>query len=234
MIKNYFKIAFRNLWRHRGFSALNIFGLAVGMAACFLIFLYIKFELSYDSFHSKSDRIYRVVADIKTPTEVIHGSGPAWAVAPNAKDEFPDIEEFVRVAENDNVLFRKGDIKFIEEKAMWADSAFFRVFDFKLLKGDPNSALREPFSVVLTEENAKKYFGKENPMGKTLLITGDAKPATVTGVMEDIPENSQIQGGPVLSMSTITTEFAPGIDSQWGNYGAHAYFLLKKGINQIN
>jgi putative ABC transport system permease protein len=85
MIKNYLKIAFRNLWRHRAFSFINIMGLSVGMAACFLIFLYIQFELGYDTFHNKADRIYRVVADIKTPTEVINAGGPSWAAPPNIK-----------------------------------------------------------------------------------------------------------------------------------------------------
>ncbi|HEX8357212.1 MAG TPA: ABC transporter permease, partial [Segetibacter sp.] len=190
MIKNYLKVAFRKLWSHKTFSFINIIGLAVGMTACFLIYLYVTFEMSYDSFHTKADRIYRVVADIKTPTEVINAGGPAWAVAPNAKDEFPEIEAFVRVAGGDNVLIRKDEIKFQEENCAWADSAFFRVFDFKLLKGDPQTALKEQFSIVLSETAAKKYFGKADPINQTLLITGDAFPAKVTGVMKDIPENS--------------------------------------------
>lgn len=231
MIKNYFKIAFRNLWRHKGFSFINILGLTVGMTACFLIFLYISFELSYDSFHSKADRIYRVVADIKTPTEVIKAGGPSWAVPPNAKDEFPEIEAFVRIAGGDNVLVRKGDIKFQEENSMWADSTFFKVFDFKLLKGDPKTALKDPFSIVFTESTAKKYFGDKDPVGQTLLITGDGLPAKVTGVMKDIPENSQIKGDIVMSMSTITKQWNSGLDSQWGNYGAQAYFLLNAQTN---
>ena len=231
MIKNYFKIAFRNLWKNKVFSFINIMGLTVGMTACFLIFLYVKFELSYDSFNSKADRIYRVVSDIKTPTEVLHASGPAWAVAPNAKDEFPEIESFVRVTGEDNVLMRKGDIKFQEEHAAWADSALFNVFDFKLLKGNPNTALKEPFSIVFSETAAKKYFGKTDPMGQTLLITGDKLPAKVTGIMKDIPENSQIKAEVFLSMTTITQKFNQSLDSQWGNYGASAYILLKPGTN---
>src|SRR5262245_8475904 len=124
MFRNYFKIALRNLWKHKVFSFINIMGLTVGMSACFLIFLYVSFELNYDSFHSKDDRIYRVVADIKTPTEVIHANSPAWAVPPNAKSEFPEIESFVRIA-GDEILARKGDIKFKEENAAWVDSSFF-------------------------------------------------------------------------------------------------------------
>ncbi len=231
MFKNYFKTAFRNLWKHKAFSLLNILGLTVGLTACFLIFLYVKFELSYDAFNSKADRIYRIVCDIKTPTETLHAGGPSWAVPPNAKDEFPEVEQFVRIAGGDNVLIRKGNIKFQEDNAMWADSAFFKVFDFKLLKGNPNTALKEPFSVVFTETAAKKYFGKTDPVGQTLLITGDGLPATVTGVMKDMPENSQIKGDVVLSMSTITQKFNAGLDSQWGNYGASAYLLLKPNTN---
>jgi putative ABC transport system permease protein len=231
MIKNYFKIAVRNLWRHKAFSLINILGLAVGMTACFLIFLYVSFELSYDTFHSKADRTYRIVCDIKTPTEVINASGPSWAVPPNAKNEFPEIESFVRIAGGDNVLVRKGDIKFQEGNTMWADSAFFNVFDFKLIKGNPETALKEPLSIVFTESTAKKYFGKSDPMGQTLLLTGEALPAKVTGVMKDIPENSQIKGDIVLSMSTITQKFNQSLDSQWGNYGASAYLLLKPGVN---
>ncbi len=231
MIKNYFKIAFRNLWKNKVFSFINIMGLTVGMTACFLIFLYVKFELSYDSFNTKADRIYRVVSDIKTPTEVLHASGPAWAVAPNAKDEFPEIESFVRIAGGDNVLIKKGNIKFQETNAAWADSALFKVFDFKLLKGNPNTALKEPFSIVFSETAAKKYFGKTDPMGQTLLITGDKLPAKVTGIMKDIPENSQVKADVFLSMTTITQKFNQSLDSQWGNYGASAYLLLKRGTN---
>jgi putative ABC transport system permease protein len=231
MIKNYLKVAFRKLWSHKVFSFINILGLAIGMTACFLIFLYVSFELSYDNFHSKADRTYRVVADIKTPTEVINAGGPAWAVAPNAADEFPEVESFVRIAGGDKVLFRKGDLKFQEENTAWADSAFFKVFDFKLLRGNSNTALKEPFSIVFSETAAKKYFGKEDPVGQTLLITGDALPAKVTGIMKDIPENSQIKADVILSMTTITQNFAKGIDSQWGNYGAAAYLLLKPGTN---
>src|SRR6185503_5852997 len=114
MIKNYLKIAFRNLWRHKVFSFINVMGLTVGMTACLLIFLYVRFELSYDNFHSKADRIYRVVADIKTPTEVLRSLGPAWSVPSHVKLDFPEVEAFTRV-HYDHVLFRKGDIKFNEE-----------------------------------------------------------------------------------------------------------------------
>src|SRR5689334_17783298 len=230
MLKNYFKIAFRNLWRHKIFSLINIMGLAVGMTAGFLIFLYVSFELSYDSFHSKADRIYRIVADIKTPTEVINADRPAWAVPPNVKAEFPEVESFVRVAD-DGLLIRKGDEAFQEDNAAWVDSSFFHVFDFKLLKGNPQTVLKEPYTIVLSEVAAKKYFGKEDPIGKTLLITGDLHPAKVTGVMEDMPENSQIKRDMLLSMTTRTLGLDSSADTRWGSYWPHAYLLLKPGTN---
>jgi len=231
MIKNYLKIAFRNLWRHRVFSLLNITGLTVGMVAFFLIFLYVHFELSYDSFHSKADRIYRIVCDIKTPTETLHFSVPAWAVVPHVPAEFQEVESAVRVMTGDNLLVKRGDAKFQETNVAWADSNFFHVFDFPLLKGNPKTALNNQFSVVLSESAAKKYFGHENPMGQSLLITGDNYHATVTGVMKDIPENSQIKADMILSMNTITQKFSRGLDDQWGNYGASGYLLLKPGVN---
>ncbi len=230
MIKNYFKIAFRNLWRHKIFSFINIMGLTVGMTAFFLIFLYVKFELSYDSFNTKADRIYRIVCDIKTPTETINASGPAWAVAPHLQEAFPEIESAVRL-DKTSLLVRRENIKFQEDNAMFADSAFFNVFSFKLLKGNPNTALKNKFSIVLTETAAKKYFGKEDPIGKTLTITDNNKLATVTGVMQDMPENSQIRADMLVSMNTLTEEFNKGLNDQWGNYSDQAFLLLKPGAN---
>src|ERR1700754_2460565 len=112
MIKNYLRIAFRNLWRHKGFSFLNIIGLTIGMTAFFLIFLYVHFELSYDSFHTKADRIYRVVADIKTPTETIHTSVPAWPVPLHMAQELQEVENAVRINLGDNWLVTQGDRHF--------------------------------------------------------------------------------------------------------------------------
>ena len=230
MISHYLKIAFRKLWSSKTFSFLNIIGLATGMTACFLIYQYVSFELSYDGFHSKGDRIYRLVTDIKTPTEVINASGPAWAVAPFAKNDFPEVESFVRLS-NNTTLVRIGDKKFQEEKAFLADSSFFNVFDFKLLKGNPHTALTEPFSVVLSESTAKKYFDKQDPVGKTVLLLNDGYPTTVKGVMEDLPANSQVSADLLISMSTVTKNLSPGLDSQWTNYGATAFLLLRPGVD---
>jgi len=231
MIKNYLKIAFRNLWRHRVFSFINILGLTVGMTAFFLIFMYVRFELAYDHSHSKIDRIYRIVCDIKTPTETLNAGGPAWAVGAHIKQEFNnDIEAAVRLG-GSSLLVRRGDVKFQEDNSFFADSAFFGMFDFPLLKGNPKTALKDELTIVLSETAAKKYFGKEDPLGKTVLLTADGFNATVTGVMKDMPENSTIKADVLVSMVTRTRKFNPHLDDQWGNYGNRTYVLLKPGVN---
>lgn len=225
MLKNYLKIAFRNLWKHKVFSFINIMGLTVGMSACFLIFLYVNFEMTYDAFNTKADRIYRLVTDIKTPSETINTGVTSWAFAPTIKRDFPEVEAFTRVS-GGSFLVRKGDIKFQEEKTIFADSSLFEVFDLKLVKGNPKTALKDQFSLVFTEKAAKKYFGDRDPIGQTLLLSGEGFPAVVTGVMKDIPENSQIKGDMFVSMSTLTEKFNKGLDEQWGNFGATSYLLL--------
>lgn len=179
MFKNYLTIALRNLWRHKGFSLLNIAGLAVGLTAGFLTLLYVSFELSYDSFHSKVERIYRVVADIKTPTENIEASTVAWAVLPNMTNEFPEIEASVRIRGTD-MLVRKNDMRFEESNVIAAEADFFEIFDFNLTQGDPKLALKVPYSLVLSATSAKKYFGEENPIGQTLKIIEEA---TITEII---------------------------------------------------
>ncbi len=154
MLKNYFKIAFRTLLRHKAFSFINVMGLAVGMTACFLIFLYVSFETSYDNFHTKADRIYRIVSEVKTPSESISSGITIAPLAINLKRDFPEVEDAVRLAA-DGFLVKKGNVKFQEERAVLADSTLFNVFDFTLLEGNKNTALKEPMSIVLSHTTAK-------------------------------------------------------------------------------
>ena len=229
MLKNFFKITFRNLWRHKGFSFINILGLAVGMAACFLIFLYVHFERSYDSFHSKSSNIYRLVTDVITPSETIHAGITSWPMGPNIKADFPEVEAAVRV-QRTSMLVTKDEKKFQEENVLYADSTFFKMFDFPLSEGNPQTVLKEASSVVLTKSAAKKYFGVTDPIGQTVLLL-DYYPAKVTGVMEDLPENSHIKAEMLVSMSTLTQTINPGQDEQWSNFDATTYLLLAPGTN---
>jgi putative ABC transport system permease protein len=230
MIRNYFKIAFRNLAKHKLFSFINVLGLSAGMTACFLIALYVHFELTYDAFNQKAGRIYRVAADVKTSSETLHYAISPWAMALNMQKEFPQVDAFVRV-QKDETLFRKGDLKFNEDNTVLADSTLFKVFDLKLLKGDPKTALVAPLSLVLTETAARKYFGDSDPMGQALLFGDDSEPALITGIMQDPPLNSQIKGDIFVSMSTYTAHQDKNIEREWGSFGAIAFVLLKPGTD---
>ena len=133
MLKNFLTTAIRNLWRHKGFSFINILGLAVGLTACFLIFLYVTFETSYDNFHSKAGRIYRVITDTKTPTETIKQSHTTTPIAINMKKDFPEVEDAVRLG-TDEYLVRKGNLKFQEKGSVLADSTLFRIFELQVIE----------------------------------------------------------------------------------------------------
>jgi len=227
MFRNYLKIAFRTLWASRGFSLLNVLGLSVGLSACFLIFLYVRFEYSYDDFHSKADRIYRVVTDLKTPTSAEQDAGTTGPIAINVKKDIPEVEDAVRLTA-DQFLFRKNDFKFQEKHVLFADSTLFNIFDFPLIAGDKKTALASPMSIVISQSAAKKYFGDSNPLGQQLLMTAAAIPATITGVMKDIPENSQIPADMFVSMSSFKPIYGhPSQDSEWTMHNYITYVLLK-------
>jgi len=227
MFRNYFKTAWRNLVKKKIFSFINILGLAVGMAACFLIFLYVSFETSYDSFNTKADRIYRIVSDVKTPSETVGDGTTIAPLAPYLKKDFPEVEDAVRFSV-DGFLVKKGDIKFQEKRAVCADSTVFNIFDFPLVEGNKKTALTEPMSIVLSQTLAKKYFGNADPLGQHVLLTGAAINATITGIMKDIPVNSQIQADLFVSMSSYKQIYGQATsDSEWTDHNYYTYLLLK-------
>lgn len=230
MFKNYFKIACRNLWRHRAFTFLNILGLSVGMAVFFLIYIYVRFETGYDSFNTKADRIYRVVSDLESRSETLHWASTAAPVAINIKADFPEVASFVRLYQG-GVLVRKGDIKFQESNTVFADSTLFKIFDLPLIAGNRETILKDPLSLVLSETMAKKYFGNADPLGQTLTFTSDNLNATVTGVMKDIPENSSIKADMFVSLSTMATQFKDSMDYRWRSYVLYSYLLLQPHTN---
>jgi putative ABC transport system permease protein len=181
MFKNYFKISVRSLYKHKFYSLINISGLSIGLAACLLIVLYISNELSYDKFHQDSERIYRMA----------NGQNGNWTPARlgiQAKMDFPEIEEIVRLSGPGESTFKLGDKVFRESQGFAADSTFHKIFSVKFLEGNPDKALTEPFSVVLTESIAKKYFGNESAFGQFIDIDGET--TKVTGVIADPPNNT--------------------------------------------
>lgn len=193
MIKNYFKIAWRSLLKYKVFSFINIFGLATGMACSLLIFLFVKDELSYDRYHKNADRVYRVVKDfINDDGSRIPDATSPTALAPAMQREIPEVETVTRLFPNwgGSWIVEYGDKKISEQKFWRADSNFFDVFTYSFIKGDPKTALNDVSSVVITETVAKRYFGKEDPLGKTLTISCCGGSLKVSGVIRDVPANS--------------------------------------------
>ncbi len=232
MIRNYFKIALRNMARNRLYAFLNIIGLAVGIACCILILLYIHDELSFDRFHEKADRIHRLNStftiqerhlDIATVTHV-HG--------PMLKAEFPEVENYVRMTHyGSHRLVQHEDRSFEEEKFLWADASLFAVFSFRLIAGDPSSALIEPNSLVITQNMAEKYFGNEDPLGKNLRINREDL-YKVTGVVENIPQASHFRPDFFASFSTLKLEPSGNMaEDLLSNVNYHTYLLLRKGTD---
>ena len=231
MIANIIKVAFRNLFKHFGYSFINILGLAIGLASTIFIFLYVINELTYDRFHEKSDRIYRVWILGNMPgTEMRHAvSSPPMMEA--MLMDYPEVESAVRMHKSRGWLVRSGDRKFLETEReyIFADSTFFDVFSFKLLQGNPKTCLRDPRSIVLTEEYANKYFGDEDPMGKTFRIEQDTNFYSITGVMQDLPVNSHIQFKMLGSLSTIERSRS----TNWVNHNFYTYFVLAPGTDPV-
>ena len=232
MLRSYFITATRNLVKHRFYTLINVLGLAIGMTCCLLIFLYVQHELNYDQFHEKKDRIYRVVTDIKTPTETLNIWSTSAPMVAYMKADFLEVENMVRF-DDAGLLIQRGEQTFQEDESMFADSTFFRVFDFTLLHGNPNTALVAPFSIVLTEDAAQRYFGDEDPLGQRLRMEGEHD-LTVTGVMQNVPENSNFTFDVLLSLSTRLEKLDPNRAEQWDNFGYQSYVLLSDQANVSN
>jgi len=230
MIRNYIQVALRNLMKNRGYASINIFGLAIGLAASIFIFLYVINELTYDRFHEKSDRIYKAWISGMMPTGEIHDAVTAGPMAGAMLADYPEVEQAVRLRQYGSFLIRRGDRVFNEtrEDFMFTDSTFFDVFSFRLLKGDPHTCLKEPRSIVLTEEYAKKYFGDEDPIGQSLKIEQDTNVSVITGVMQDFPENSHFH---CKMLGTINTLPETMDNLSWVNQNFHTYVVLAEGTD---
>jgi putative ABC transport system permease protein len=224
MFKNYFITSMRSLMRNKGFSAINIIGLAVGLATFSMISLYVYHELSFDRYHKNANRIFRIVENLRTENEMLLQSTSSPPMGPRMKKEFPEVEAYVRM-QNWSLLAQRNDISAYEPNSYIADSSVFDVFSFNLIKGDKKTALREPFSIVLTESMAKKYFGNEDPVGQTIKMDYDNY--NVTGVMEDVPENSHFQFSNLISFSTWSRNQKDNEDGAWFWNGFHTYLLLR-------
>ena len=203
MIRNNLKVTVRSLWKNKVASAINIFGLTVGLTSCLLIALYVQHEASFDSFEKNGKRIARVIMEyaFDGSPETKRGNFTSTKVAPEFSRIFPEVEYAIRM-DSDDMIVKHGDNLVTEPHFLFADSTFFKMFSADLVQGNPAEALNGPFKVVLTESTAKKYFGNENPMGKVLLTGTDEIPYEVTGVIRDYPSNSQIRFDFLASFSS--------------------------------
>jgi putative ABC transport system permease protein len=227
MIKNYIKIAWRNLLRNKGFSAINILGLAIGMASAILILLWIQNEVSHDRFHEKKDRLY-----VANNRDKFNGELWAWGttskpLAPALKQEYPEVEEAVRITDAP-FLFTVGD-KHLNLAGYFTDPGFFNTFSFPFVEGN-SKALNGRYNIVLTQKTAKKLFGNEDAMGKTVKIDSTDN-FTVTGILKDLPNNTAFDFEYLLPWSYMTK--IGWDDNYWGNNSVETFILLKPGVTQV-
>jgi putative ABC transport system permease protein len=198
-------------------------GLSTGLTVCYFAFLYVNFELSYDSFHEKANEIYRLSTDVKTSNGIDY-RGSSAPIGPMVKEKFPEVQSATRIL-LDYLIIENELGLYNEEKIAYADSTLFTVFSFPLTLGNPSHVLNAPFNVVLSETCARKYFGVENPIGKTLLINGKNQ-AYVTGVMEDMPHNSHFRVSMLVSMSTLLKTWNPSLENNWTYLRFYTYLVL--------
>ena len=227
MFKNLIRVAFRNFWKDKGYSILNILGLTIGITFSLLLIFYIIDELSFDRFHKKADRIYRVVSYINEPTNKMKWTATQFPLGPQIQRDYPEIEESVRFVNTDRRMYQNGELKFYEEKIFFADSNVFNVFTYDFLEGNGKTALMQPNSIVLTKSLAEKYFGKGKAAVGQALRTNRDEVYKVTAVIKDHPKNAHLIFNGLISVNTLPRDFA----NNWGGFGFYTYVLLKPNTN---
>ena len=231
MLSSYFKIALRNLQRHPGYTAINVFGFSIGLACCLFIALYVRHELSFDRFHEKADRIYRLVVDANIGSQEIQAPLSSAPVADALFYTFPEVEHVARIFRSEflgaeGVTVERDEHRFIESRFYYVDSTLFDVFSFELIHGEQATALTEPNTVVLTEETALKYFGVRDPLGEVLRVN-DEQEYTVTGVVANVPSTSHWQFDFIASLSTLPV----ANEVNWFGNRFSTYFVLHEGAD---
>ncbi len=241
MIRNHLKIAFRNLFKRKGYALLNILGLAIGIACCILIFQYVAYERSYDSFPEKADQIVRLRLDSYQQGKLAWQSATSYpAFGPTLKKDFPEVEDYCRLIDADLLLSNEErNVKFYEEKGYYADPSFLSMFNLQLIKGNPKTALNAPGKILLSEKTAKKYFGNDEAMGKRLVYR-DAEYTTafeVTGIFKEFPSNSHLIINHLVSYSSLGSRLRQegdttnATETNFGWYDFYTYLQMKQGTD---
>lgn len=231
LLSNYLKVARRNLFNQKGRSFINVAGLALGMACAILLLLWINHQQSFDKFHKNAKNLYKLIDDQKTPQGIFHWDQAPEPAGPTIKDNIPGVKDVSRFYQW-QVVVKYGNNKFVEKEVFLVDSSFFNMFSFQLIQGNPATALSQPFSAVISETMAKKYFGNENPIGKILAFNG-RMPISVTGVIKDAPQNSSLKPE-ILIPFDITKKW--GVKPNWSNFSYPTFIQLgdEIQINEIN
>ncbi|GAB3809193.1 ABC transporter permease [Spirosoma humi] len=227
MIQNYIKVAWRNLILHKAFAAINVIGLAIGLATCLLIVLFVQHELSYDRYHAKADRIFRITMDGQVGGKAINIVPVGVPVGPAIVHDYPGVEAATRLHNGGTFIVKNATEGFKEEHVIFPDSNFFEVFSIPLLKGQAKTVLREPNTVVLTETIARKYFGEQDPIGKTLTL-GTQGLFRVTGVCQDVPLNTHFHYDIFASIRSVQ------LRETWLSSGVYTYVVLRPGYSIDN
>lgn len=226
MLKNYLKIAIRNLFKNKVFSSINIFGLAIGLATCIVILLYVSHELSYDKHHQNSERIYRVTSHIDFAGNFLELATTSAPMGPALKNNFPEVEAMTRLRPRGSYLVHKDGENYREDGFVFADSTMFQVFTIPLIHGNPDNALAQPNTVTISEEMALKYFGRSEVLGETITIQDDLD-LEITGVFEDMPSTSHFHFNFLISMVTIDE----ANNNMWLSNNFRTYLLLREGTD---
>ncbi len=219
--------AFRNLYKQKGYFIINVLGLAIGLTSFIFISLYVYNELSYDRFHSNYKNIYRVKVEGQMSGQELNQAITASPMARALLDDIAEVEQAVRIGKFGDWRIRYKEKTFNESNLLFADSGFFKVFDFKLLEGNPDDILTQPKSIIMSKTYAKKYFGNEDPIGKTLAVESDTVFYTVKGIIEDAPENAHFHYDMIASMVTL----ANSRSNQWISHNHYTYILVRDGTD---
>jgi putative ABC transport system permease protein len=224
MLKNLIKTAVRHILKHFGYSTLNILGLTLGISSALFLIIYVSDEVSYDRYHEKADRIYRVSSKISEPDDQFTWNVAQIPFGPQVVQDYPEVQSFVRFINMPRELYKYEDKEYNEENFFYVDSTLFDIFTYKVVKGDIKSALREPGKIILTERIAARYFGKADPIGKTL--TAGTTTYEVTGVIKNIPFNSHFRFDAVASRNNLPKQLG-----SWGNFGVFTYLLFPENFD---
>jgi putative ABC transport system permease protein len=231
MLKNYFKIAFRNLLNQKFYSVINIVGFSIGISACILVALYIKHDLSYDKYHKNAVQIYRIGFSSKEESKTFYMAQSPALLGPTLKNIYPEIKKYSRIYFSERNLIKVGNKKYYEDRISYADSTFFEIFSYDALVGNKAAFLKKANSIVLAESMAKKYFGDENPIGRLIEINNKYN-YEVTGVIKDVPTNSHFKFDFLAAYSSLEKQPVGIYLPQWGaTFGSYTYILTESGFN---